>query len=252
METFLFGPDETLFGAYWEGEPEPNAPAVLVCNGYGQDAVRSNLVLRHTARLLSEAGCPALLFDYHGTGDSADQATGVDLDSMNADALIAKQELIDISGRSKVVALGVRLGAWIAAHHADRVVLWSPVIDGASHLSELRRLHDAMLTDSVRFPIPRQADVDDAQGQQLLGFAHSERWCQQVAALNWAELLKQRSFQKIGLLQHQAHAAALAADSDCRVAFERPDEHWDTLVALEIALTSSPALSQLAEAVARW
>ncbi len=70
MDTFLFGPGDRLFGAYYEGSGPPSAPPVLICNGLGQDAMRSHLLLRNLARRLSAVGGPVLQFDYRGTGDS--------------------------------------------------------------------------------------------------------------------------------------------------------------------------------------
>jgi len=255
METFLFGPDATLFGAYWEGDPRPNAPAVLICNGYGQDAVRSNLVLRHTARLFSESGCPTLLFDYHGAGDSADPIGPVDLDSMEADTALAKQELLEISGRDRVVILGLRIGAWLAARHADQVILWSPVIDGSAHVEALQELRQAMLSDSQRFPIPRREEATNGASRQLLGFTYGNQYLQQLTALTLSAMVGQKSFRNIALLQHESAVdeqitAAMGSNAPTRL--DRPDEHWDSLPALEIALTPSPALQSLAETVARW
>ncbi len=252
METFLFGPDEGLFGAYWEGGSNPQAPAVLICNGFGQDYMRSNMVLQHTARMMADAGCAVLLFDYYGTGDSAGDSEEADLGSLLRDTQIAKQELLEISGRRRMVSLGIRLGAWMALQVSERAVIWDPIVDGKAMVTELLELTEKIPQDSFRFPVPR--DVAGVPNPELAGFRHSGELLEQLNTQSLSALVEGRRYEWMAMLSSAAELPNVVTpllEGRCHqlVTFERGSDHWNQLAQLEIALVPSPELRQLTSAV---
>jgi hypothetical protein len=52
-----------------EGLDAPGA-AVLLCNPFGQEAIRCHRAFRLLSARLASSGIPSLRFDYFGTGDS--------------------------------------------------------------------------------------------------------------------------------------------------------------------------------------
>ena len=142
----------------------PGAPAVLLCNPFGPEAIRSYRMLRLLADRLSTAGCPVLRFEYHGTGDSPGDDEVASLPGWAGDIGVAHRELAARSGKSTVAWIGLRLGGSLAALAAQTVrtglgllVLWDPVITGQSYLEAYRSQSGAragVAFESMGFEFP--------------------------------------------------------------------------------------------------
>jgi pimeloyl-ACP methyl ester carboxylesterase len=122
----------------------PGAPAVLICNAFGQEMLRSYRMLRLLADRLSSAGCAVLRFDYFGTGDSPGDDDAASVAGWAGDIGSAHRELSARAARSSVVWVGVRLGASLCALAArsaktplQKLVMWDPVINGSEYLEAL-------------------------------------------------------------------------------------------------------------------
>ena len=120
----------------------------LLCNPFGQEAVRAHRVYRTLADRLARAGFHVLRFDYFGTGDSAGADEEGSLAAWTADVQRASDEIARRSGLPDVAWLGLRLGASLAAlasaaapRKPKRLVLWDPVVDGSAYLAELAAAH---------------------------------------------------------------------------------------------------------------
>jgi amino acid adenylation domain-containing protein len=120
----------------------------LLCNPFGQEAVRSHRAYRVLADRLARSGFHVLRFDYSGTGDSGGEDEDGTLERWTGDILLANDELMRRSGCSRGAWLGLRLGATLAALASARaaavprrLALWDPVVDGAAYLAELARAH---------------------------------------------------------------------------------------------------------------
>jgi hypothetical protein len=217
MIPFHFGPsDRPLFGIYQP--PADHAPAdraVLLCNPFGQEAVRAHRIYRVLASRLVREGIPILRFDYHATGDSPGADEDGDLDGWTGDVRVALQELVARSGVARVVCVGARLGGTLALRGAAglaetlRLVLWDPVVDGAGYLDQLRVKHVEALesTFSVADPAWRQhlADDPDAFTSEAIGFAMTPRLRGQIRALSH-QTLRAPAGTDVHVLSHPGDA----------------------------------------------
>jgi uncharacterized protein len=159
------------------------AVAALLCNPFGQEALRCHRAFRLLADKLAKIGVPSLRFDYYATGDSPGDDGEGDLPRWRRDVLQAHEALALRSGAARIVWIGLRLGACVALSAAAlsptppaRVLLWDPVLDGPRYLEELCAHH--------AFWTRRRGERSEA-----LGFLLPERLREQVAAIDLPALL---------------------------------------------------------------
>lgn len=196
MLPLYFGPpSRRLFGAFHEGSPgRAQNLGVLLCNPFGQEAIRTHRLYRVLAGRLAQGGVHVLRFDYFGTGDSAGEDDAADLDSWQQDVLIAQQELHRLSGATEFTWMGARLGASAvirAAHQAPapvpHLVLWDPVVNGPAYAQLLRGKHVEALEISYSLPDPawrRQLQNEPASFRdEAIGVAISAPMRSQLASL---------------------------------------------------------------------
>ena len=137
-----FGPDERpLFGMLHVPEGSTARAGVVLCSPLGREDLFFHSAYRSLAERLERHGIAALRFDYDGTGDSA----GVQRDPNRVAAWSASTqaavELMRSAGPPVVAAVGMRVGATLAAYDADAcpsdaMVLWDPCRSGRTFLRE--------------------------------------------------------------------------------------------------------------------
>ena len=143
------GPARGLVGMYQPaGSGGEAGICALLCNPFGQEAIRSQRMFKVLSDRLSRNGVSVLRFDYYATGDSAGEDHEGDIEGWTADVLQAHAELVRRSGGARCSWFGLRLGASLAALATLRMVgrpphlvLWDPVVDGAGYLADLARAH---------------------------------------------------------------------------------------------------------------
>lgn len=191
----------------------PSAPAVLLCNPFGPESIRSYRMLRLLADRLSAAGCPVLRFDYHGTGDSPGDDDVASLPGWAGDIGVAHRELAARSGKSTVAWIGLRLGASLCALAAQNVrnglglvVLWDPVIAGPGYLETYRS----------------QSGPHAGVAFETMGFEFSDRFRNDLATLNLTNLNLPAGTRVTAIVgSEDSHASALkAALTRSQVAFD--------------------------------
>jgi pimeloyl-ACP methyl ester carboxylesterase len=194
MIPFHFGPPERrLFGAFHPGLQRTRV-GVLLCNPFGQEAIRIHRSFRVLAERLSRAGVDVLRFDPYGTGDSAGADEEGDFDGWCRDVQVAHDELVRRSGATRVTWLGARLGAAVAHRAASNkpanlrgLVLWDPVLDGSTYLELLRVKHVEALEASYGMVDPawrEQLAADPtAFENESMGFAISANLRTQLRAV---------------------------------------------------------------------
>lgn len=151
---FYFGQrGRPLFG--WL-HPAPSASVgLLICNPFGDEAIRAHRTVHHLAARASAAGIPAFRFDYDGTGDSAGHDLEPDrLAQWLSSVHLAADALRRLSGVTTLCLAGIRLGATLATLAAQErsdvagIIAIAPVVSGKAYVRELRLLQRAI--DSKR------------------------------------------------------------------------------------------------------
>ncbi len=258
-----------LVGIYLE--PAPDAPlqhhAVLLCNPFGQEAIRAHRLYRVMADRLVAAGYHVLRFDYYGSGDSAGDDDAWDLLGSISDARAALAELLRRSHAPRWSAVGLRLGGTIAletarsaAHPAHVLLLIEPVLDGrmyldsltASNLEALERGYGVRWSLSARL---RHAMLPAPQ-TEALGFALSAACRAQIEAVTPSRLLPvpadrlsllvpraDATLQTLAQADVQLPAHAAVANSDAKI-------DWATDSAAATAIVPMHWIRHLIEALA--
>ena len=141
-----------------------------MCPPVGVEYLRAHRALRELAHRLTSDGWHVLRFDYHGTGDSGGSAEDATVEQWLQDVGYAFDEAKEASEGGTLAAVGVRLGATLAAvasgtrRDVDALVLWDPVVAGRDHIAELAERHRAFIL--ARSP-PRGYEPADPPSEVL-------------------------------------------------------------------------------------
>jgi uncharacterized protein len=170
----------------------PARRGVLLCTGFGREAVQLRRLNRVLAERLAREGCDVLRFDYFGSGDSAGDDVDADLAVWSRDVIAAHHELLRRSGNSQVTWLAFRAGSAVCEGAAKdmpaslrKLVLVDPITDGREYL-------DRMRTQLYRYlglnHLPPSTDFQQNPSfvmDEGLGFAMSQRLCEQLRELRF-------------------------------------------------------------------
>ncbi|MGI4849783.1 MAG: serine aminopeptidase domain-containing protein [Janthinobacterium lividum] len=135
--------------------------ALVMVHTFAEEMNRSRRMCAMQARALADAGIAVLVVDLYGCGDSSGDFGDARWQIWLDDLLLAKRWL---EQRCGVVAgyLGLRLGALLALNAAadastpvGPLVLWQPVLRGATYLTQFLRLRQA-----AQLLSPRDVVVD--------------------------------------------------------------------------------------------
>lgn len=182
-------PERPLFAWFHRSTSPVGAIVAVLCNPFGYEAICAHRSYRVLAESLAEAGVPALRFDYAGAGDSTPTESAPSIKGWIASTGRAIEAAKAYSGATKVVLIGVRAGATVAALTGmDRddvagVVEIAPVVSGKAYVRELRALQMAL----GLAPAPPQHPAPPEGGQEACGFYLS---AEGKAALSEADLVK--------------------------------------------------------------
>ncbi|MGF1561308.1 MAG: serine aminopeptidase domain-containing protein [Geminicoccaceae bacterium] len=248
MTPLYFGSSERrLFGVYHAPAlASPRVPAALLCAPFGQEAIRSQRIYRLLAEQLSRHGAPVLRFDYTGCGDSAGACEAGSLSTWAEDIASAHQELCDMSGATRILWLGLRLGASLALHTSSTkrvqpagLVLWEPVIDGARYVREI--------CDSPTTPACAES----------CGIALGSALVDELNAFNAAEFARRpaRKALVISWPDRDDHALCQKLDAlGCATARETdPDAlSWNSEAAMNAFIVPRRAVDMIVHRVVTW
>lgn len=267
LEALHFGAeDRRLFGMlHRPGKPAPERAAVLLCNAFGQEAIRAHRMMRVLAERLCKQGHTVLRFDYYGTGDSMGDDLQADLHGWQQDVLSADEELVRQSRASRTLWIGMRLGGTAVLRalesgptHLAGAIAWDPVLDGRQYLAFLRDRHVASLEDAFSVmsrPTPRELAADPANfADEAIGFALSHAMRTQLSALSPASWKWPATHARVWVIsddgtpdgQDVARAWPSSNGSMQRIQLKH-DTDWTTDAADNSALVPAPALFKLTQ-----
>lgn len=181
-----------LYAAIHPAVRPSGLPGVLFVPPLLHEQPRSRRFMTEVASGLAALGLPCLRFDFFGTGDSAGRGDQFDIGSMHHDLDIAVAALRSHGEVDRVVLLGWRAAAlplhsWLGdGGHADLLVLWEPIADGARWLAELEK-EDATERRQRPRPRPGVPRITDFNDGQLMGFAASAQFRRQLAQVRLHE-----------------------------------------------------------------
>jgi alpha-beta hydrolase superfamily lysophospholipase len=119
---------------------------VVLCPALGLEEVSAHRSYRHLAERLTALGLAVVRFDYHGTGNSAGGSADPGRVEAWRASIRAAVDYVRRAGAPRVVVVGLRVGATLAACEVarggdvDALVLWDPCASGRSYLREQRAL----------------------------------------------------------------------------------------------------------------
>lgn len=187
--------DRILYGVYHEAEKRAaRAPAVLLFNPFGEEAIRAYRTFKVLSDRLARNGISVLRFDYFGTGDSGGEDLDVTFSGMIEDAIHAQDELEALSGARNFVWIGLGLGGAVALDAAlklrlslAQVFLWDAVLRGSNYLETLHHTHAEFLSYAQDEPIEairRSLPKEPSALREALGFEISETFSEELSSLD--------------------------------------------------------------------
>ncbi len=186
MNALFFGTGErSLYGVYHPPRARvARRTGVVLCYPFGQEYMRSHRAFRQLASLLTRAGFHLFRFDYYATGDSSGHSEEVTLAQWFEDIGTAIEELRETADVEQVALVGLRLGATLAAQVAavrddvSHVVLWDPIVSGASYLRDLLASSDETMAGQA---------IDEADTVGVNGFPLSPSFRRELSAIDLTE-----------------------------------------------------------------
>ncbi len=252
-----------LYGVFHHPEKRtPNAPAVLLFNPFGEEAIRASRIFKQLAERLARAGASVLRFDYFGSGDSDGDCSAVDLFGMIRDAETAHEELEAMTGARRFVWIGLGLGGAVALRAAQqsdvtlaKLILWDPVLDGEHYLAELRQAHVSMLAHVLDAPlarIDRETPASPFDLAEAMGFSLSPALRAQLRDFKYSgDCVIAQEIHVVG--SHEATGASCANQSLERAAeeifhFDNPSMSWNSIEAMNAYYVPADIIDYVARA----
>lgn len=169
-EAFYFGDENAkLFAILHRPKNGKEKKGVIFCHPFGEEKQYSYRVFVRFARELCKRDFYVLRFDCRGYGDSQDDFEDATVETQIADTRKAIDLMKVQFGIEKITLLGLRLGGTIAALVAEqdssieKLILWSPVINGKEYLDDLFRLKRISELTSKGKSVSQQVIIGEIQ-----------------------------------------------------------------------------------------
>ena len=159
VEAFFFGDNRELFGQFHPGRAPQAKGSILICPPLFHELFGAHYTLRCLGAQLAANGYDVLRFDYFGTGDSRGDLAEGGGPRWTSDVRVAFAELRSISPSSTVSAIALRFGSALALLSRApfrKIVMWDPVLDGATQLSDLRSTYRSIIDTQRGMPEARR------------------------------------------------------------------------------------------------
>jgi pimeloyl-ACP methyl ester carboxylesterase len=259
-KAFHFGESaRPLYGVYHAPEARQTGPAVLLLNPFGEEAIRAFRIYRLIAERLARAGVATLRFDYEATGDSAGDCAKASLSLFEQSTLAAHEELLDLSGASSAIWIGLRLGASVALRAAARaerlagLILWDPISVGAEYLRELAAGHQAAL----RALLSEEAGAAPILGEAL-GFEIPPTLENDLRAFSIDGMTPPRPRRVVLVGEPDSHAFSIwrarvrAEGADLQIIEDPDSSSWNSDRALNSYVVPQRTVNAIVEAASAW
>ena len=140
-----FGAAPRMYGVTHLPDGDARA-AVVICSSTHAELLKSYRLEVLLARALATQGFAVIRFHYRGAGNSEDTGEVLTLPAMINAARQARDHIVDLAGTTKLVFVGVRLGAYPATALAtenpgSQLILWDPVLDTDNYMKDALRTH---------------------------------------------------------------------------------------------------------------
>ena len=175
---------DSCFGTYYPGW---SRKGVIVCSSFGLENVRYQPALAELAEALCGRGLNVLLFDYHGTGNSA--GTSLDpgiLHRWTGNVKAAGKWLRQQGNIDTISIAGLRLGAIVATlasstcDDVEELILLAPPASGESFIAELRHA-DAAPEETRDMSLP-------FEGVDLGGHRLGGQTIREIGGFRWQDI----------------------------------------------------------------
>ena len=193
---FLPTPAGRVFAVHHRPAPEfPVRGHVLCVPPFNEEMNRCRSMVTQQATALADVGLGTLVIDLLGTGDSEGDHVDARWSAWLGNLVAAKNWLDAQPGGCRAI-WGIRLGALLAAElHGARLgsgvalVMWQPVVDGRTHLTQFLRVRIAASLDRAGAPkestSAMRAQLAAGQSLEVAGYEiHTEL----AAAIDGAKL----------------------------------------------------------------
>jgi pimeloyl-ACP methyl ester carboxylesterase len=194
-------PDPVFAVLHLPEESSRSSTGVVLCPPFGWDELSAHRGLRAWAGALTEAGYPALRFDFPGCGDSGGSPRDPGrLEAWTGAVEAAAESLRGSEGCRRVVAIGIGLGGMVAYRAAalgasiDDLVLWGVPARGRTLLRELQAFALILGAETVHTSAkdaPAAPDDSVVLGEGAInaaGFVLTAETVAELEALNLTEL----------------------------------------------------------------
>ena len=150
MEIPLFFKNESynLFGVLHEAKKDinrDNRVGIIICAPFAEEKLICHRVLVNQARTLANNGFFCFRFDYMGHGDSEGAFEDATVETRISDISSAINFLRKEKNVTKIILIGVRFGATLAALTQDRnsgidgLVMINPILNGKDYIEQVLR-----------------------------------------------------------------------------------------------------------------
>ncbi len=254
-----FGPPERqLFGIFHPPTGETaRAESVVVCNPFGQEAIRAHRLLRIVGERLARAGFPVLRFDFFGTGDSGGADDSGTLALWSEDVLRADLEVRRLSAHPRCAWFGLRLGATVAAVASSRarmapsrILMWDPILDGKAYLEELFRAQREHLSAAG---LTGACDFQGGGATEVLGFPIPAALRREIEAIDGASLIESSRAQRLAVIASEGYPAGVPGEAAgcARVRLRRIGTRivWASEEAMNTAIVPREALDAILQSL---
>lgn len=157
---------------------------LIMCYPIGQEYIRCHKLFVNFANKSGATGFHVLRFDYSGTGDSTGEFDSFSIEQGLIDIKLAIRELIEATGITEIILIGVRFGATLALLCSQNVkvralILWNPILNGKRYIKELNDTYAEWLAGSFT-----KEEKISSQTISSFGFTYPTKFVNQLESLS--------------------------------------------------------------------